>query len=41
MSYRVMLEALEVVYGADRLLAELEIDEPEVEEMQLGGAGRP
>ena len=36
----VMLEALEVVYGADGLLTEIEIDEPQVESMQLGGSPR-
>lgn len=33
----VILEALEVVYGADRLLAEIEVVEPRVEPMRLGG----
>lgn len=37
----VILEALEVVYGADRLLAEIEVVEPQVEPMQLGGADLP
>ena len=36
----VILEALEVVYGADRLLAEIEVVDPRVEPMRLGGGAR-
>ena len=35
---QVMLEALDVVYGAERLLNEIEVVDPAVEPMRLGGA---